>query len=48
MVRNIGEELQKRWNQTIVIGNKAGASGSRSTGLARARLSQLTARQGRP
>ena len=34
MARNIGEELQKRWNQTIVIDNKAGASGNIGTQIA--------------
>ncbi|HKD29323.1 MAG TPA: tripartite tricarboxylate transporter substrate binding protein [Xanthobacteraceae bacterium] len=34
MARNIGEELQKRWNQAIVIDNKAGASGNIGTQIA--------------
>src|SRR5215467_10226103 len=31
IARNIGEELQRRWNQTIVIDNKAGATGNIGT-----------------
>jgi tripartite-type tricarboxylate transporter receptor subunit TctC len=31
MARNIGDELQKRWNQTIVIDNKSGATGNIGT-----------------
>src|SRR5215467_6803394 len=31
IARNIGEELQKRWNQSIVIDDKPGASGNIGT-----------------
>jgi len=31
IARNIGEELQNRWNQAIVIDNKAGATGNIGT-----------------
>src|SRR5215475_14954475 len=34
IARNIGEELQKRWNQAIVIDNKAGATGNIGTQIA--------------
>src|SRR5258708_29160139 len=31
IARNVGEELQKRWNQAIVIDNKPGATGNIGT-----------------
>ncbi len=34
IARNVGEELQKRWNQAIVIDNKAGATGNNGTQIA--------------